>query len=148
MGFYQQAPVIVCCVLDKAHLQADEIKKLNPTRGHQAAAGLYLTEKKYPEAFAEFDEVLKDRPDDYSTLYQIGRLAAVSGEQLDRGLAALQRCLAQTPGENQPGYAAVHWRIGNILEKKDDKPGARAAYEAALKIDPKFSQAAESLKKL
>ena len=27
---------------------------------------------------------------------------------------------------------AVHWRIGNILEKKGDKAGARAAYETLL----------------
>jgi tetratricopeptide (TPR) repeat protein len=148
LGFYQQAPGIVGGGLDKAHAQAEEIKKLNPTRGHLASAGVYVVEKKYPEAFAEFDEVLKDRPDDYSALFQIGRLAAISGEQLDRGLAALRRCLELSPGETQPGHAAAQWRIGNILEKKDDKPGARAAYEAALKIDPKFSQAAESLKKL
>lgn len=148
MGFYQQAPGFVGGGMDKAHAQADEIKKLDVNRGRLAIAGLYVAEKKYPEAFAEFDEVLKEKPDDYGALFQTGRLAAVSGERLDQGLAALRRCLDQTPPENQPGWAAAHWRSGNILEKKGDKAGARVAYEAALKVDPKFPQAIESLKKL
>jgi len=46
------------------------------------------------------------------------------------------------------GPAPVNWRIGNLLEKTGDKPGAKAAYEAAIAIDPKFVQAIESLRKL
>lgn len=148
MGYYQQAPGIVGGGMDKAHAQAQEIKKLDELRGRQAVAGLYLAEKKYAEAFAEFDAVLQGKPDDYSALFQVGRVAAISGQQLDRGLASLRRCLAATPPEGQPGHAAAHWRIGNILEKQNDKAAARAAYEAALKVDPKFPQAIESLKKL
>lgn len=148
LGFYQQAPAIVGGGLDKAHEQAEEIRKLDASRGRIATAGLYLAEKKFALAFAEFETVLKANPDDYAALFQTGRLAAICGEQLDRGLAALRRCLTQTPPEDQPSHAAAHWRIGNILEKKGDKSDARAAYEAALKIDPKFPQAIESLRKL
>jgi tetratricopeptide (TPR) repeat protein len=148
MGFYQQAPGIVGGGLDKAHLQAEEIKKLDPMRGRQAVAGLYIVEKKYDLAFAEFDAVLKEKPGDYAALFQTGRLAAISGQQLERGLASLRQCLAQTAPEGQPSHASAHWRIGNILEKQNDKAGARAAYEAALKLDPKHAPAAESLKKL
>lgn len=151
LGFYQQAPSIAGGGLDKAHAQAQEIRKLDESRGREAIAGLYIVEKKYAEAFAEFEAGLKDKPDDYAALYQYGRLAAISGERRDQGLAALRKCLAQTPPDTsppQPGHAAAHWRIGNILEKQNDKAGARAAYEAALQIDPKFPQAIESLKKL
>jgi tetratricopeptide (TPR) repeat protein len=148
LGFYQQAPGIAGGGMDKAHAQAQEIKKLDAGRGRQAIAGLYIVEKKYAEAFAEFDAVLKEKPDDYGALFQSGRLAAISGERLDQGLKALRQCLAQSPPENQPSHAAAHWRIGNILEKQNDKAGARAAYEAALQVDPKFPQAIESLKKL
>ena len=148
LGYYQQAPWFVGGGIDKAMLQALEIKKLDPARGRLAVAGVYVADKKFDEAFAEFDSALKDKPDDYAALFQTGRLAAISGQRLDRGLEVLRQCLTMTPPEGQPPLAAAHWRIGNILEKKGDKPGARAAYEAALRTDSKFSQASESLKKL
>jgi len=148
MGYYQQAPAIVGGGTDKAMVQALEIKKLDPARGRMAIAGVYVADKKFDEAFAEFDSALKDKPDDYAALFQTGRLAALSGQRLDRGLEALRRCLTMTPPEGQPPLAAAHWRIGNILEKKGDLPGARAAYEASLQADPKFTYAIESLKKL
>ncbi len=148
MEFYRQAPGFAGGGNDKALVQAEEIKKLDPPRGRQAFAMVYLADNKYDLALAQFDEVLKESPNDYTSLYQVGRLAANSGKYLDRGLASLRRCLAVTPPEGQPPLAAVHWRIGNILEKQGDKPGARAAYEASLKVDPKFSQAIEALKKL
>ena len=133
---------------DQAHTHIAEIKKLDPNRGRMAAAALYVMEKKFDQALAEFDEVLKGSPDDYASLYQVGRLAATTGQFLDRGLTSLRRCLELTPGKNDPGTAAAQWRIGNILEKKNDPAGARAAYEAAVNLDPKFTPAADSLKKL
>ncbi|MDI1251284.1 MAG: tetratricopeptide repeat protein [Lacunisphaera sp.] len=148
LGFYQQAPAIAGGGLDKAHVQAAEIKKLDAGRGRMAIAGLYVVEKKFDLAFAEFETALQQNPDDYAALFQLGRLAAITGEQTDRGLAVLRQCLGQTPPEGQPPHAAAHWRIGNILEKKGDQPGARAAYEAALRIDPKFPQAIDSLQRL
>ena len=148
MEYCRQAPGIVGGGMDGAYVQAAEIAKLDPVRGRTAYALLYTSEKKYAEAFGLFDEVLKDSPDDYGALFQIGRLAAISGERLDRGEAALERCLALPQAQGQPNHTVVQWRLGNILDKKGDKPGARAAYEAALKLDPKFPQAIESLKKL
>ena len=148
MGFYQQAPGFAGGGMDKALEQAQAIKQQDANRGRLAIAGLYVADKKYDLAFAEFDTALKLNPDDYAALFQSGRLSAISGQRLDQGVVALRKCLEQVAPEGQPPHAAAHWRIGNILEKKGDKPGARAAYEAALKVDPKFPQAIESLKKL
>jgi tetratricopeptide (TPR) repeat protein len=148
MSYYQQAPGIAGGGLDKALVQAQEIKKLDAARGRFAVATVYAADKKFDQAFVEFEEVLKSNPDDYPALFQTGRLAAISGQRLDRGLAVLRQCLTMTPPAGQPPLAAAHWRIGNILEKQGDKAGARAAYEASLKADPKFPQAIESLKKL
>jgi tetratricopeptide (TPR) repeat protein len=145
--YYRQAPGIAGGGTDKALAEAAAIKKLDPLRGRIAFATLYTADKKYDQALAEFDEVLKDSPDDYAALYQLGKLAAVSGQFLDRGLASLRRCLELKALPNMP-HAAANWRIGLILEKQGDVPGARAAYEAALKLDARFSPAADSLKKL
>lgn len=146
--FYSQAPSIMGGGLDKAHVQADRILQLDPGRGRIAKAGLFAREKKYDEAFALYEDVLQQTPDDYATRYQIGRLAAESGQRLDRGKECLQFCLAATPPANAPGHAPAHWRIGNIFEKQGDKAAARASYEAALAIDAKFESAIASLKKL
>ena len=148
IGFYRQAPGIVGGGTDKAHAQIAELLKLDPARGRTELAATYAAEKKFAEAFGVYEQILTATPDDYAALYAVGRLAASTGERLDRGLACLRRCLQLTPPANQPGPAPTHWRIGNILEKQGDKPAARAAYEAALQVDPKFTQAADALKKL
>lgn len=148
LGYYQQAPGMVGGGMDKAYAQAAEIKKLDADRGRIAFAQLYAAEKKWTEAFTEFEEVLKTDPENYLALFQVGRIAAMSGERVDRGLATLQKALTLSPSAGAAGHDAAHWRLGMLLEKKGDKPAAKSAYEAALKINPKFQQAIEALKKL
>ncbi len=148
--YYRQAPGIAGGGFDKAAAQAAAIKRLDPFRGRLAFATLYAGEKHYDRAFAEFDEVLRANPDDFAALYQIGRLAAVTGQQIDRGIAALRRCLElpAPAAPPSPGHASAHWRLGVLLEKKADRAGARLAYEEALRLDPQFNPAATALQKL
>ena len=148
MTVYQQAPAMMGGGIDKAYAQAAEIKKLDPTRGHIAYATLYSGEKKFAEAFAEFDAALKAAPDNYDALYQFGKLTALTGERIDRGMEALKQCLTLPPPPGSPRHEAAHWRLGNLWEKKGDKKAARAAYEAALALNPNFPQAVDALKKL
>lgn len=144
MEYCRQAPGLAGGGMDQAYAQAAEIKKLDARRGRIAYASLYTSDKKYAEAFALFEESLRENPADADALYQVGRLAALSGERLDRGLSALREC-AKLDGGNT---ARTHTRIGNILEKQGDRPGAKVAYEAAIALDPQFAQAVESLRKL
>lgn len=148
MSFYQMAPGVMGGGPEKAQAQAEAIKQLDAGRGRIAYATLYIGEKKYAEAFVELDAALLATPDSYPALFQFGRLTALSGEQLDRGMAALKQCLTLTPTPGAPGHDAAHWRLGNIWEKKGDKSAALAAYQAALAVNPVFPQAIESLKKL
>ena len=146
--YYRQAPTFVGGGLSKAYEQAAEIKKRDPLMGAQVYGQLYLTEKKYDEAFRTFEDVLKTAPDNYLSLYSIGRTAAQTGLRLERGEQTLKRCLELPPGKGEPGHAAVQWRLGNIAEKRGDPAGARAHYEAGLKDDPNFPQLTEALAKL
>ncbi len=148
MEYCKQAPGFIGGGMDGAYVQAEAIKKLDPPRGRQALAGLYLADKKYDAMLAEFDEVLKVSPDDYTSLYQVGRFSANSGQFFERGLVALRRCLQLPPPEGEPGHAPAQWRMGSILERQGDKAGAKAAYEAALAVDPTFTRAIEALRKL
>ncbi|MBA3849724.1 MAG: hypothetical protein C0502_06980 [Opitutus sp.] len=148
LGYYQNAPGMAGGGMDKAYAQAAEIKKLDADRGRLAFAQLYAADKKWTEAFSELEEVLKADPDNYPALFQIGRLAAISGERIDRGMETLQKALTLSPAAGAAGHDAAHWRLGMLLEKMGNKPAAKAAYEAALQLNPKFQQAIEALKKL
>jgi tetratricopeptide (TPR) repeat protein len=148
MEYCRQAPAIAGGGMSDAYAQAEEIRKLDANRGRLALASLYVAEKKMVEAFALYDEALVADPTDYSALYGMGRLCAITSQRLDQGLDCLRRCLAVTPPPGQPGHAPVNWRMGILLEKKGDKPGAKAAYEAAIAAEPNFAQARDALKKL
>ncbi len=149
LGYYFLAPRIAGGGLELAYAQAAEIKKIDPMSGRVAFATLYLAEKKTAQAFAEFDDVLARTPDDFMALYHVGRCAALSGEQLDRGIAALERCLAlpPPPGEGKPRAVDVHYRLANLLEKKGELARARAEYAKSLRENPDFRPAKVALKK-
>lgn len=143
LGFHLAAPRIAGGGAEKAAAQAEAIRRLDPVAGRVAAATVCLAGKRYAAAFAEFDAVLQEQPDDFLALYQIGRCAAVSGEQLGRGLAALQRCLTlpPPPGDGWPTRASVYQRIGDILAHRGDAAGAEAHHTLALTVQPDFRPA-------
>jgi len=147
---YEQTPAVIGGGFERAAGEAAAVKRLDPARGAFDYATLYAARKEFDLARAQLDGILRTAPDDVTALYQTGRIAAVSGQFLDRGLAALRLCLAFTPSpeEGAPSAAEVHLRIGNILEQKGDKDGARVAYIKALAANPKFTPAYDALKKL
>ena len=148
MPFYAQAPFIVGGSASKAAAQAEEIAKRDPNRGLLAQVTVKTAAKKYAEAIKNCEDFLKQTPDHYLALYQIGRIASISGENVDRGIVTLRRCLELTPPANAGTHANAQFRLGTLYEKKGDKPTARAAYEAALKMDPAYKNAADALAKL
>lgn len=148
MGFYQVVPGVMGGGLEKAREQATAIRQIDASRGLIAYAMLDIGEKKYAEAFAGLEAALLAAPDSYPALFQFGRLTAITGERVDQGMTALRKCLTLTPTPGAPGHDATYWRLGNLWERKGDKPAARAAYLAALTANPGFAQASESLAKL
>ena len=92
--------------------------------------------------------VLQATPDYYGALFHYGRVAALSGERIERGMASLQKSLQLPVPAGWAGHDAGQWRLGLLHEKKGDKAAARAAYQAALKETPGYPQAVEALKKL
>lgn len=99
------------------------------------------------EAFAVVEAYQKRRPADPVALYQVGRLASVSGQQLDRGEEALRKylTLAPPPATNVPTLSIAHFRLGSIREKRGDKAAARAEYETAVRLDGRNEQAKKAL---
>jgi tetratricopeptide (TPR) repeat protein len=150
LEFYRLAPALVGGGTAKAQAQVDAIRALDPVRGRIAAATLLAGEKRTTEAFAEFAAALQAQPDDVVALYQLGRLAALTGQELERGVTALRRYLElpEVMLPQAPGHASGHWRLGQLRERQGDRDGARAALEAALRLEPGFKPAAEALRRL
>ena len=108
-------------------------------------AAFYANQKEYDKAFALLDQRLRSKPGELPTLFQVGRTAALSGQNLDRGESSLKTYLASTPPPNAPAPANAHYRLGMIYEKKGAKDLAREEYRAALQLNPRLEDAKKAL---
>ena len=102
----------------------------------------------YDKAFELFESLIAANPTEVGALFQIGKTGALAGQRLERSEEALEAYLQTTPGRNDPSLAAAHWRLGMVHEWRRDRARAKAEYETALRLDPTFKSATESLKKL
>jgi tetratricopeptide (TPR) repeat protein len=99
------------------------------------------------DAFGVLDKYLAKHPADRVAQFYVGRTAATTGKQLDRGEQALRTLLAVPASDSGPRVApeTIRYRLGDIAAQRGDKAKARAEYEAALKINPKLEQARRAL---
>ncbi len=121
-----------------------EMAKADPTYAN-GLANFYTNQKQYDKAFALFEEALKKTPEDYVSIYQIGRTAAVSGQRLDRGEECLKKYLSYSPKQNEPSHAGASMRLAQIKEKRGNKAEAKKLFETALKLDGSLKEAKEGL---
>jgi cytochrome c-type biogenesis protein CcmH/NrfG len=146
--FYQRAPWPLGSQA-KAEAQLAEIRRRNPDLATVLSVTSRINARDYPGAFAVCDEVLAKRPDHYAALYYYGRCASVSGQNLERGLASLQRCLQlEPPSPASPSHSNVWHRIGTIHAQQGRAAEARAAFTEALRLDPSNQQATTALAQL
>lgn len=116
------------------------------TASYLSLAALHQRQERWTEVFATYDRLLKRLPDDDGVHFYIGRAAAMSGQHLDRGEASLKRWLARPPRDaRQVTVAGAHHRLGQIHAKNGRPDAARSEYEAALRINPKHSEARKAL---
>lgn len=133
----------------KAYAHLDALRKHDAERANVLSVISKVDNKDYAGAFKVCDDLLAAQPAHYTALYQYGRTAAISGQNLERGAERLRQCLAQTPPlPTSPRHTDVWNRLGNIEEKLKHPAEARAAYEAALKLEPANKAAADALARL
>ena len=111
-------------------------------------ANFYTSQKQYEKAFGLFEEALVKNPEDYSSIYQIGKTSALSGQKLDRGEECLKKYLMHTPQKNEPSHAGANMRMAQINEKRGNKAEAKKLFEAALKMDSSLKEAKEGLERV
>jgi tetratricopeptide (TPR) repeat protein len=146
--FYQRAPWPMGSSA-KAAAQLAEIRKRNPDLATILEVTNRTAAKDFATAFKLCENVLARQSDNYTALYHLGRTASISGQQLEHGLACLQKCLSlPPPSPASPSYSNVWQRIGNIHEQLKQPEKARAAYTTALELDPSNRQASDALAKL
>ncbi|MCP4725286.1 MAG: tetratricopeptide repeat protein [bacterium] len=109
---------------------------------------LYVDNGAYDLGFKAYDKYLELEPGDQYGLYSIGRAAAISGKNLDRGIETMKAYLKQEPEGGNPSHAAVYWRLGMIYEHKKDIEKAVKSYESSLKLDSKYEGSIEALSRL
>ena len=133
----------------KAAKQLEEIRKRDADRATVLSVIGKTNAKDFAAAFKLCDEALAKNPANYVALYQYGRTASVSGQNVERGIACLEKCLALAPpGPASPTHSNASFRLGSLHEHLKHPAEARAAYESALQLDPANKQAAGALAKL
>jgi tetratricopeptide (TPR) repeat protein len=132
---------------EKAYLGAAKEKSERHV-GEYRLGVFYQNTGAFDKAFELFESMITANPSETGALFQIGKTGAMSGQRLERATEALDAYLQTTPGRNDPSLAAAHWRLGMIHEKRQDRQRAKSEYESALRLDPTFKPATESLRKL
>lgn len=117
------------------------------TQPFNRLVNLYQTGRQWNDAFRLIDARAARLPRDVSAQYQLGKIAAVSGERLDAGEAAMRAFIAAGNFATAPEANARH-RLAMILEKRKDMAGALAEYEHAARLDPKLEDAKAGIKRV
>jgi len=123
-----------------------EMVKIDPTY-LSGLANFYVEQKKYDKAFGLYEDALRKNAQDFVSFYLIGRTAAVSGQRLEQGEESLKKYLSYQPKLTEPSHGRTNMRLGQIKEKKGNKPEAKKYFEAALKLDPTLKEAKEGLER-
>jgi tetratricopeptide (TPR) repeat protein len=113
-----------------------------------ALATFLQTQNRFDEAFTVVGQRLAKFPDDTTNIYQLGRIAALSGQRLAAGETALRRFLSMLGVKDAASLAHGHYRLGMIREKLGDSASAIAEYTRAVELFPPYEPAASAIKKL
>lgn len=115
----------------------------------ETKAALLASQKKVAEAFALYQQTLTLYPtavEKYASLYQLGRLAAVEGQDAAIGTRALQQYLAFYQDSDNPMYPWAVLRLAQIQLRLDDKTAATATIEPLFKKEPTQERLQKELK--
>lgn len=108
----------------------------------------YQWADRFDEAFVEYQKALETDPEFSTTLYQIGRLAAVSNMYLNEGEESLIQFLAQKDEYDNNTLAWAYFRLGTIYENKGNIEAAKDQYEQALKANEDHAESKEALRRI
>ena len=108
--------------------------------------GFYQGQQRWTDALAVYDRIEKRFPAEWAYRFNMGRIAALSGERMERGEKELRALIASPPADMQKNtLAGAHHRLGMILERQGKKDQARTEYQMAISINPNHEEAKKAL---
>lgn len=97
---------------------------------------IYQKQKKYDSAFSSFEKAIEIDIMAYNSIYQIGKTAAISNQNLDRGIECLKIYLDHKPAPGLPKLDAAHWRLSSIYKLKGDIELSKKELNKAIELNP------------
>ena len=88
---------------------------------------------------------MESYPEEINAYYHVGKIAEISGKQLEKAEAYLQKYLEADLKENSPSRDDAHYLLGAIYQKKGARADAIKQYEMALKLNPNHELARKEL---
>ncbi|HEU4993419.1 MAG TPA: tetratricopeptide repeat protein [Gemmatimonadaceae bacterium] len=115
------------------------------TVGYYSLGNFYRTQRRWTEAFATFELLMKAKPDELAVHLTWAGTAAQSGTNLERGEREAKYYLENAKDSPAANVSNAHWRLGQIYEQTGRKELARTEYTEALKLNPRNQNAKKSL---
>ena len=97
-----------------------------------ALARLLISEKRYDESRKQFDQLIKDTPDNPEVMYPVAMLALQQGDTVT-GRAQLERLLTS----DYPDKSNIHFFLGQ-LDQEDKKPDSALEHFRQVSPGPQF----------
>ena len=114
--------------------------------GYSNLGQFYRRQKRYEDAIATYENLLKAQPDAVNAHLNIGYNLVLSGEDVDRAEQEVKQWLAQPPKNAPvPNVSFAHYVLGMAYERQTKKDSARAEYQTAVTINPRNKDAKKAL---
>jgi tetratricopeptide (TPR) repeat protein len=142
-------PPVRTRMLDATHAAAEEeVRGGRLDRAGDVYAFLAHTDSsaaRLESVFASLQRMLEVEPAHPEALYQTGKIGAMTGAHLDVAERALRTYAEHAGGDRMDG---AHYRLGQIAQHRGDVAAARREYQAALALNPAFTDARTALEAL
>jgi tetratricopeptide (TPR) repeat protein len=113
-----------------------------------AVVGDLLAKSDFDGAKTLIDKARTADPDNIAARYQYVKWAALSGREAQAALAEIDALIALPRYPDRFSLWGAHYRRAQLLAKLGRKDDAIVAYQAVLKLEPKFEVASKELKAL
>lgn len=116
---------------------------------YNALGVFYRRQKRWNDAVALYESLLKQRPDAIAAHLNIALAINSSGQNLERAERETRAWLAAAPADApKNNFSVAHYLLGQIAEKQSKKDVAKTEYQQALSFNSNNAEAKKALEVL